>query len=328
VADGASYPTQHGPADPSSAFLPQGLKVRGKSRDPDSGPDPVAGTNAQPDSGVQANDGGIYAPVERSPVLQADPEPAPTAAVSPPVGAASARFRPLPVLSVLSALALALLVLLGHWQWQKYAHKVGLPPPETLSEPLANPVAVSAGLEKARPDFEPVVAEGLMDGRQMPVYAVRDGKRGYRLFSPLVMEAGAILVDRGFVVETELASVQAPSGPVQVRGVLRAAAPANAFTPPNDLAGPTWYWPDTKLMAAHLDAPDLVHGWYVAQTMVDPLRTGRLEVNPWADRGGANQIPWERHLGYALTWWGLALALVGVYLGFHLRTGRLRFTRG
>jgi surfeit locus 1 family protein len=31
------------------------------------------------------------------------------------------------------------------------------------------------------------------------------------------------------------------------------------------------------------------------------------------------------HLSYAMTWYGIALALVGVYTVFHYQAGRLRF---
>jgi surfeit locus 1 family protein len=36
-------------------------------------------------------------------------------------------------------------------------------------------------------------------------------------------------------------------------------------------------------------------------------------------------LPPQRHFGYAITWWGLAIALIGVYLAFHYQKGRLRF---
>ena len=50
---------------------------------------------------------------------------------------------------------------------------------------------------------------------------------------------------------------------------------------------------------------------------------GRAEPNPFAGAAARDPLPPERHLGYAITWWGLAAALVGVYLAYHLRAGRL-----
>ena len=61
--------------------------------------------------------------------------------------------------------------------------------------------------------------------------------------------------------------------------------------------------------------------YYVALPYIGA--TGAAEPNPFAQPGGSDVLPPERHLGYALTWWGLAGALVGVYLAFHARQGRL-----
>ena len=33
------------------------------------------------------------------------------------------------------------------------------------------------------------------------------------------------------------------------------------------------------------------------------------------------------HWNYALTWYGLALGLIGVYVSWHMQTGRLRFKK-
>ena len=41
-----------------------------------------------------------------------------------------------------------------------------------------------------------------------------------------------------------------------------------------------------------------------------------------------DSLPPQRHFGYAITWWGLAIALLAVYLAFHHQKGRLRFRGG
>ena len=48
-------------------------------------------------------------------------------------------------------------------------------------------------------------------------------------------------------------------------------------------------------------------------------------VNPFAQPQLNERLPPERHFGYALTWWGLAIGLIGVYLALHHQRGRLRF---
>ena len=47
--------------------------------------------------------------------------------------------------------------------------------------------------------------------------------------------------------------------------------------------------------------------------------------NPYARLRLDDELPPQRHFGYAITWWGLAMALIGVYLAFHHQKGRLRF---
>ena len=39
-----------------------------------------------------------------------------------------------------------------------------------------------------------------------------------------------------------------------------------------------------------------------------------------------DNLPPARHLGYALTWFGLALGMIGVYIALHIARGRLRFS--
>jgi len=47
--------------------------------------------------------------------------------------------------------------------------------------------------------------------------------------------------------------------------------------------------------------------------------------NPQADSALADPLPPARHLGYALTWWGMALALLIMYFVYHAGVGRLTF---
>jgi surfeit locus 1 family protein len=47
--------------------------------------------------------------------------------------------------------------------------------------------------------------------------------------------------------------------------------------------------------------------------------------NPFLRPEMEERLPPERHFGYALTWWGLAIGLIGVYLALHHQRGRLRF---
>ena len=294
-------------------WVPSGLKVRGK-----------AGSKVTP-----ASTPTIAPPDARPPTRPAaSPNRTPPEPPSEPTGTKASdgsgvRFRPMPVLTILSILCLGILYVLGDWQWAKFVEKSRAPAVAAATAP----VSVSAGLQSPQPEYRPVELTGLIDPRSVRVRALRDGINGYRIFTPVVMEDGWIFVDRGFVPETEVDKVPVLSGQVSLRGVLRKGAKANSFTPDNDPIRQDWYWPDLPAMGASLKLTGGSPAYYVALNLVDPLATGQMQINPWADSKGANQIPPERHLGYALTWWGFGFALIGVYTGLHLRTGRLRFGR-
>ena len=91
--------------------------------------------------------------------------------------------------------------------------------------------------------------------------------------------------------------------PVAVRGVLRRGEAANAFTPPAE--DRRVYVRDLSAMAERLGGgrTDLM---LVAETSSNPEWRA---LAPSALPAGLT----NNHLGYALTWFGLALALVGVY---------------
>jgi surfeit locus 1 family protein len=258
--------------------------------------------------------------------LPAAVEPAPeteTVSAAPPQTKPDSKpgFWPMPILSFFSFICFCILMALGQWQWDKYVLKSKAPTEVVAVEPTP----VAAGLEAASPEYRPVVVEGLIDPRTIKISVVQEGVRGYRLFSPVVMEAGGIFVDRGFVSEEEVLNVVAPSGQVQLTGVLRSGAKANRYTPDNDPAADIWYWPDLTAMADMLVIQTVSAQYYVAQSDVDPLAKGTLTANPYADSKGTSRIEPGTHLGYALQWWGFGLALIGVYIGLHVRTGRLRF---
>jgi|GEM_PF-3158626 len=149
--------------------------------------------------------------------------------------------------------------------------------------------------------------------------------------------------ERLVLVETAIgepkadAAMDVPKGPIEA--VLRPATRANAYTPENDPSTGFWYWLDAKAMAAAISDPAwrtvngaraIETGYYAAAlTLCDYSKssdglscepTGNPRANPKADT-----LSPERHLGYVITWWGLAVALVGVYLALHARAGRLSF---
>jgi len=147
------------------------------------------------------------------------------------------------------------------------------------------------------------------------LYAVRNGAIGYRLIAACPIEAGpyrSILVDRGFIPREV---VDTPPTPTLLRrpivGVLRTGDKRSWFTPRNDAENDEWYGRDIPAMAEVLEA-DAPAPIFLMLERPAPTGPGPQPAPLPTD------IP-NRHLEYALTWYGLALALMAVYIGKLIR---------
>ncbi|WP_337185917.1 SURF1 family cytochrome oxidase biogenesis protein [Phenylobacterium sp.] len=225
-------------------------------------------------------------------------------------------------LTVATAIAFAILVMLGTWQMQRLGWKRDLLARiEALRDAPARPAGPvlaaladagrAGGDGMAEADFTRVTVEcpGLGSAPFLELYAVREGQAGARLISACAIEAGpyrSILVDRGFVVDTISARppVRADIEPLTVTGVLRRPEPGNTFSPPN--TPERWFTRDVPAMALTLGAAAPAPLVLMAETSTNP---GWPALDPAPIPA---DIP-NRHLEYALTWYGLAAALLGVY---------------
>ncbi len=233
----------------------------------------------------------------------------------------------------LAALAVFLVLLgLGTWQLQRKAWKDALI--ATLTERLAAPPvplpdrARWAELNRDRVEFTRVVApvEFLHD-REALVYSVGSTLRagaptgpGYAVFTPArLANGGFVLVNRGFVPDalrdpaTRVAGQTA--GPVEIVGVMRWPDAPSAFAPAPDPGRNLWYARDPAAIAAaknieaapfyiEQEGPTPAHGW---------PRPARLQPT----------LP-NNHLQYVITWYGLAAALLGVFVVWAVRRSKAR----
>jgi surfeit locus 1 family protein len=228
----------------------------------------------------------------------------------------TAERRGLPLgLTAATLIALAILVGLGTWQVQRLAWKrdllariaaVQVAPARPIGPVLhALPTGSEADFIRVR-----VTCPGLASAPFLELYAIRDGQVGSRLISACALSGGryrTVLVDRGFVGDT--ISARPPVDPdrtdaVDVVGVLRRPEPAGRFSPRNTPR--RWYTRDVAGMAAALRAPDPAPVFILAETSSNPAWRALVPSPVPKD------IP-NNHLGYAITWYGLAAALLGVY---------------
>jgi surfeit locus 1 family protein len=230
-----------------------------------------------------------------------------------PSDAGLARFPV--VLTFVVALALSLLIGLGVWQLQRLKWKEGiLAQVAALRTAPAQPL--EAVLARARRgadvDFTRVTAEcaGLAHARFLELYGLKDGAPGWRLVSACPTPDGpygGVLVDRGFIADgvTDRPPVdRADETPTPVRGVLHLPSQKSLFSPAN--TPPHWFTRDIPAMAAALGLADPAPDFLMAETSTNP-QLKALDPAPLP-----TDIP-NRHFEYALTWFGLAAGLLGVY---------------
>jgi surfeit locus 1 family protein len=106
------------------------------------------------------------------------------------------------------------------------------------------------------------------------------------------------------------------SGPATVTGFLRAPEPRGRFTPADLPDRREFYTRDPAAIAAALGLPRAP--FYLEAERSGDARSAPAGVDP---RELIARIP-DNHFSYALTWFGLALTLVGVFAAFALQHRR------
>lgn len=232
------------------------------------------------------------------------------------------------ILPGLAALvALAILTGLGTWQLQRMAWKEDLIAQieaRAYGEPGAIvPEADWPAWRADRDEYRKVRVTGtFLHQFEAPVYGLAPGERqgapiqGFYILTPLKLPSGGtVIVNRGFVPtdlkDPETRAQAQPQGEVTVTGLVRAPETRNTFTPDDDPSKNTWFARDPQAIAA---ARKLER---VAPFLID----ADASPNPggWP-RGGQTPLTLpNNHLQYAVTWFGIALTLIGVFTAFAWR---------
>lgn len=190
----------------------------------------------------------------------------------------------------------AVLVALCVWQVQRLHWKEGmLAEISARMEQPAGPLPDAPSAEADR--YAKIAVDGqFADGALHVLTSQRQGGPGYLVVQPFETGDGRrILVDRGYVTETEKAAVF-DAGPVTVTGHLVWPRETDMFTPEPNLERNIWFARDVDRMAEALGTEPVL--------VVASAPTG--DPSPRPVPVGID-IP-NNHLSYAITW-GLLAAL-------------------
>jgi surfeit locus 1 family protein len=234
---------------------------------------------------------------------------------------------------MLALAGLAVLIGLGNWQMSRKAWKEGLLA-QIADRVKAEPVPLAEALRRWHDtgDVEYLhvrVSGRFLHERERHLFAVDDRLGpGFHVYTPLeTADKQLVLVNRGFVPapleEAQRRQAGQIPGEVTVAGLVRAPMPRTWFVPASEPDRNRFYWPDYPGMLGSVREAgkgELTPVPFFVDADAEPANLGGFP------RGGVTRLVLpNRHLEYALTWYGLALTLVGVFVAF--ARGRLQGQR-
>jgi len=225
--------------------------------------------------------------------------------------------------AILGGLLLAVLipafVSLGLWQWRKAESKTALQhelDSRSHDAPIVMPVqAVDA--ETLR--YRRVILRGRYDAARQVLLdnQLHQEQAGYHAITPLRLTGSDmhVLIDRGWLPAPAdhgmTPPAEVPAGEIEISGI--AVVPARRFfnLMPQPTAGWAPVWQNLDLERFCSAAPY-------------PLQPVVIQLDAAAPGGFVRQWPRpderaDRHLSYALQWFGFAIASLGIWLYFLLR---------
>ena len=221
---------------------------------------------------------------------------------------------------ILSLVGIVILVMLGNWQMRRKTWKaelIQLVQERIGSEPVGIETLSQRALEGKDIRYQPVKVTGSFEFAHERFYFLPlKNQTGWHVFTPLALASGDIVfIDRGFVPEgfkqQSARRDGLPSGQVEIEGLARPFQDRQGmFVPDNNSGDNQWYWRDGQALYDSLPG-------YQGQRfafMIDAKKSAQYGKWP---RAGVTRVKFQdKHLGYALTWYGLALTLVGVFGAF------------
>ncbi|MDF2369471.1 MAG: SURF1 family protein [Rhizobiaceae bacterium] len=236
--------------------------------------------------------------------------------------------RPGFVFYLVTLVAFCILLLLGNWQVQRLEWKEGLvatigsrmqQAPVTLADARAN------WDETGDVDYLPVQFNGaFVNDREQFYLATHEGRSGWYVYTPMrLADGGMLIVNRGFIAydqrDVSRRTWQPMDGTVEVVGLARNRLDKKPgwVVPENTPQEQTWYWKDIDAMASAMGLDENL----LVPFFVDVSTTNGSTIAGPVGNVTRVVLP-NNHLQYAVTWFGLALALLAVAMFFVWRAFR------
>ncbi|MGI9283427.1 MAG: SURF1 family protein [Endozoicomonas sp.] len=215
-------------------------------------------------------------------------------------------------LSLLVVLLLPLLIKLGFWQLSRYQEKLELE--QTLAERQTMPALSLSDVSRfADSMYLPVSVRGrfLFDRAFLLDNQIHEGRAGYDLIMPFLSNDGQyLLINRGWMpgqTREKLPEIDTPKGELELTGKLY-----RLLGTPFMLGEDAWKegWPK-RIQAINFErmgnALEQTLPYYI-------LKLGENQTSAYLVRPLAMKTTSQKHLGYAIQWFLMALVLLGLYL--------------
>jgi surfeit locus 1 family protein len=223
----------------------------------------------------------------------------------------TAAFRRLLGPALMTAAMLAVLLGLGTWQVRRLFWKQELLAQIDRAE-AADPIPLP---RSALSPFAKVSATGTFLPDKTALYGadvrtIATGpEMGARMIEPMRQAGGdIILVDRGWIPLSRSVPVEQPPGEVTVSGYVRLGDKAGWFSAQDDVVGRRFFTLDPVAIGAAIGEPAARPFVLVA------LAAGPTAAGHWPEPARHLPRPPNNHLSYAITWYGLAVALLAIFI--------------
>ena len=232
-------------------------------------------------------------------------------------------FRPLLWPTLVAIPALITLLMLGTWQVNRLQWKTAL-----IEEFQARSTAqaVYPAFDGVPIEFQRVSLDGrfLHDETVYLTGRTYEGNAGFHVITAFEASTGDLFfVNRGWVSEAYREPESRPFSMSEdvfaLEGIVRLAQRQGQFVPDNEPERGFWFTMKPDEVGAFLELPAAEQRFYI-----DAIRQEGEELTLPI----AAEIKIEvrnSHLNYAITWYGIALSLIGVYFAYHHSVGRLQF---